>query len=383
MDVYDFSERDDQLNIQNKITKHKKRKIKENPSTNKVRPLNRKNRTKKPKVIHIDGQSESSSEFNPPLKLKLIRNQSDPKTFKSIQIINDFSQASDYYLNFNQQSLSKCKLFDFREFAVNDIVWAKISGYPFWPSKILSINRSQKSAQQTNNNNNCKSAINDEFIACVEWLAYDQISYVNCANLSHFNVDFDNKYSTKIKNKKYFEAVTEAKQLTEENLARLKLLSSNETLIGSLKPVDSVHSCETLEGETSSTLPSHTFTSPESNQSLQSCCLSRPTGILSDPLSNQSDRSSHSNMEFPHTSDSQLLSLSHSNPFTKSSKPEPDNNNKPAAANAATNNWDLPDLGSNLDFESNNHIPEFSDYEDDFESIDMEKIKFLVDVENH
>ena len=67
---------------------------------------------------------------------------------------------------------------------IGDVVWAKISGWPWWPSQVL----------------NLQPVTTDEhFVACVQWYNWDQISYLPVDKLHSFLDDFKVKFNKRKK----------------------------------------------------------------------------------------------------------------------------------------------------------------------------------------
>ncbi|CAH8533141.1 unnamed protein product [Heterobilharzia americana] len=114
---------------------------------------------------------------------------------------------------------------------VGDIVWAKLAGYPYWPSQVNAIwartahQLSQATLFPTSQSldSNASSlavlatppdpSLAAGYTARVDWLAWDQCSYLSCAKLYPFKESFDKLYNPRTRVKGYAEAVRLAKQI--------------------------------------------------------------------------------------------------------------------------------------------------------------------------
>ncbi|VDL16886.1 unnamed protein product [Hymenolepis diminuta] len=115
-------------------------------------------------------------------------------------------------------------------FRIGDVVWAKIAGYPHWPSRISALYaRTPHQLAQVNpecaknTDSLAVSATPSDpslaagFTAKVEWFAWDQCSYLSCAKLFPFTEYFSKLYSPRTRVKNYAEAINMAKQVVEAN----------------------------------------------------------------------------------------------------------------------------------------------------------------------
>lgn len=114
-------------------------------------------------------------------------------------------------------------------FQVGDIVWAKLAGYPYWPSRISAL-WSRSSPHQSDTKNPYDSSLAVEFTpadpllahgftAQVEWFAWNQCSYLSCAKLFPFQKHFDKLYNARTRVKGYNEAVEMAKNFIQNDLS--------------------------------------------------------------------------------------------------------------------------------------------------------------------
>ncbi|KAL5112154.1 DNA cytosine-5 methyltransferase 3A [Taenia crassiceps] len=82
-------------------------------------------------------------------------------------------------------------------FRIDDVVWCKLSGWPWWPARIISLHRSASSC-----------------MACVRWVAWNQISHFPCEKIFPFLVEDDRKVD-----KRRMKKQTAYKKAIEEALA--------------------------------------------------------------------------------------------------------------------------------------------------------------------
>ncbi|VDK34270.1 unnamed protein product [Taenia asiatica] len=80
-------------------------------------------------------------------------------------------------------------------FRIDDVVWCKLSGWPWWPARIISLHRSASSC-----------------MACVRWVAWNQISHFPCEKIAPFLVEDDRKVDKRRmkKHTAYKKAIEEA-----------------------------------------------------------------------------------------------------------------------------------------------------------------------------
>ncbi|CAH8493783.1 unnamed protein product [Schistosoma turkestanicum] len=147
---------------------------------------------------------------------------------------------------------------------VGDIVWAKLAGYPYWPSQVNAIwartahQLSQATllpTSQSLDNNTSSLAVlatpSDPSLAAgytarVDWLAWDQCSYLSCAKLYPFKESFDKLYNPRTRVKGYAEAVRLAKQIVSGTYIPSENLDSQLTC---MSPQNKSHS--SLSGQIS------------------------------------------------------------------------------------------------------------------------------------
>ncbi|KAL3043077.1 hypothetical protein OYC64_020899 [Pagothenia borchgrevinki] len=110
--------------------------------------------------------------------------------------------------------VSKVLLPDGRSLCLGDIVWAKISGFPWWPARVLSITVSRRS--------DTGLAVRQE--ARVSWFGSPTTSFLPLTQLSPFLESFQCRFDRKRKGpyrRAIAEAASAAKQLTPEVRALL------------------------------------------------------------------------------------------------------------------------------------------------------------------
>ncbi|KAL5964758.1 PWWP domain-containing protein 2A [Taenia solium] len=126
-------------------------------------------------------------------------------------------------------------------FRVGDVVWAKLAGYPYWPSRISALyartphQLAQVSPENANSDSLAVSATPADpalapgFTAKVEWFAWNQCSYLSCAKLFPFMEYFAKLYSPRTRVKNYAEAVNMAKLVVEGGSNETRLISEPQS----------------------------------------------------------------------------------------------------------------------------------------------------------
>ena len=84
------------------------------------------------------------------------------------------------------RNVNKCETDDGRTLVVNDIIWGKIHGFPWWPGKIVSITISQR------DNGTLISQT-----AHVSWYGSSTMSHMPCSELYPFLEDFKIRFNKK------------------------------------------------------------------------------------------------------------------------------------------------------------------------------------------
>ena len=89
-------------------------------------------------------------------------------------------------MKIQSQSVSKCVMADDRTIHVEDIVWGKIQGFPWWPGRVMSIMVTQKD-----------NGIIITQTAHVAWFGSSTMSHMQCSELYPFLEDFKLRYNKK------------------------------------------------------------------------------------------------------------------------------------------------------------------------------------------
>ncbi|TPP64943.1 PWWP domain-containing protein 2A [Fasciola gigantica] len=122
--------------------------------------------------------------------------------------------------------VKRCKLPDGVVFRVGDLVWSKLSGWPYWPAQITSIHQSVVDEQEINpdviQQPDTKSIV---YTACLHWFAWHQVSYMTCDKLYHFMQHY-RRFDNKRKRGVFRQAVNEACQAADEK--RNEISSSSD-----------------------------------------------------------------------------------------------------------------------------------------------------------
>ncbi|CAH8857399.1 unnamed protein product [Trichobilharzia szidati] len=152
--------------------------------------------------------TDSTSLTLPVLKIKINRNRQPSGSSKN---------APTHY------EVVKTPIADDVVFRVGDLVWSKLSGWPYWPAQITSIQRIGGEAEQPSSLEK-EPVIKDSheklpeqvcFIACLHWFAWHQVSYMPCDKLYHF-LEHCKRFDNKKKRGVFRQAVNEAKQAAEK-----------------------------------------------------------------------------------------------------------------------------------------------------------------------
>ncbi|XP_018652253.1 LOW QUALITY PROTEIN: hypothetical protein Smp_041750 [Schistosoma mansoni] len=122
----------------------------------------------------------------------------------------------------------RCKLHDGIVFRVGDLVWSKLSGWPYWPAQITSIQRVVANENDLPNSEQVRTVVDSQekssplltseqvcYTACLHWFAWHQVSYMPCDKLFHF-LEHCKRFDNKKKRGVFRQAVNEAKQAAEK-----------------------------------------------------------------------------------------------------------------------------------------------------------------------
>ncbi|CAH8581123.1 unnamed protein product [Schistosoma bovis] len=124
--------------------------------------------------------------------------------------------------------VKRCKLHDGIVFRVGDLVWSKLSGWPYWPAQITSIQRVVANEVDLPNSEQVRPVVDFQeqssplltseqvcYTACLHWFAWNQVSYMPCDKLFHF-LEHCKRFDNKKKRGVFRQAVNEAKQAAEK-----------------------------------------------------------------------------------------------------------------------------------------------------------------------
>ncbi|CAI2730761.1 unnamed protein product [Schistosoma spindalis] len=124
--------------------------------------------------------------------------------------------------------VKRCKLHDGIVFRVGDLVWSKLSGWPYWPAQITSIQRVVANEIDLPNYEQVRTFVDFQekssplltseqvcYTACLHWFAWNQVSYMPCDKLFHF-LEHCKRFDNKKKRGVFRQAVNEAKQAAEK-----------------------------------------------------------------------------------------------------------------------------------------------------------------------
>ncbi|KAF8570124.1 hypothetical protein P879_08421 [Paragonimus westermani] len=283
---------------------------------------------------------------------------------------------------------------------VGDIVWAKLAGYPHWPSRVSAI--WARTAHQLSQATPLSIPSQDPsslsvlatpsdpalaagYTARVDWLAWDQWSYLSCAKLCPFKEAYDKMYNPRTRVKGYAEAIRLAKRFSNESQSMV------ESQLSDLSPTTK---------STNSALLSH-ISAPPSTDSYWSACNTLPCSLdqsssavcnsLADtneitPLAVVASDSIESKI---HVREALNVSTDMSTPFTQLNQPsngvntilESNNDLIDPCSICGPSSWaPLPqlDISGLGDFVS--HVPTFSEDEDDIDESVTSQLRLDFDI---
>ncbi|CAH8479532.1 unnamed protein product [Dicrocoelium dendriticum] len=263
---------------------------------------------------------------------------------------------------------------------VGDIVWAKLAGYPYWPSRVSAIwartahqlsqailfpsqqlDASSLSVLATPSD----PALAAGYTAKVDWLAWDQCSYLSCAKLYPFKETYDKMYNPRTRVKGYAEAVRLAKRFASESQPALDSTESHLVEMSpSIKP-GSAHVSAPPSAD-----------SQWSTANTLTCSTEPPSSFVSNPPSRDTIEKDMSVASDP--ASAPTTQVEEKDPFLecRSHSPEPASTLGPESETfdlsvvGDPSNWaPLPqlDVAGLGDFVT--HIPTFSEDEDEIESV--------------
>ncbi|KAH8872267.1 PWWP domain-containing protein 2A [Schistosoma japonicum] len=177
-------------------------------------------------VINEEDSSIVNADLSPPLKSDIpcngIRTPSPSPSDGSSKKGSTFEN-----LVVSGPLVRRCKLHDGIVFRVGDLVWSKLSGWPYWPAQITSIQRMAASESDLSNPEQVRTMDSQEkssplltseqvcYTACLHWFAWHQVSYMPCDKLFHF-LEHCKRFDNKKKRGVFRQAVNEAKQTADK-----------------------------------------------------------------------------------------------------------------------------------------------------------------------
>ncbi|KAA0187081.1 hypothetical protein FBUS_11329, partial [Fasciolopsis buskii] len=112
--------------------------------------------------------------------------------------------------------VKRCKLPDGVVFRIGDLVWSKLSGWPYWPAQITSIHQSVLDEQEVSSDVALQPGAKAvSYTACLHWFAWHQVSYMTCDKLYHFMQHYK-RFDNKRKRGVFRQAVNEARQAADK-----------------------------------------------------------------------------------------------------------------------------------------------------------------------
>ncbi|XP_071058297.1 PWWP domain-containing protein 2A [Pseudochaenichthys georgianus] len=161
----------------------------------------------------VEGEEEEGVSRPPPPPVEGEEEEGEMKRRRKSSTSSSSSSSSSSPPVFSKP-VSKVLLPDGRSLCLGDIVWAKISGFPWWPARVLSITVSRRS--------DTGLAVRQE--ARVSWFGSPTTSFLPLTQLSPFLESFQCRFDRKRKGpyrRAIAEAASAAKQLTPEVRALL------------------------------------------------------------------------------------------------------------------------------------------------------------------
>ncbi|CAL8096460.1 unnamed protein product [Calicophoron daubneyi] len=216
--------------------------------------------------------------------------------------------------------VKRCKLPNGVIFRVGDLVWSKLSGWPYWPAQITNIHRvpavendsaskgtvcsetdriqSKSTSPTTSSSSSSKTK---SYTACVRWFAWHQVSYMPCDKLYHFLQHYK-RFDNKKKKGVFRQAVNEARQTADKTLDNPVSSGEDESDIESR--VDSPVT-NTFVGETAA------VNNISSNKADNAECIKSTADVnVGSPPQEALDTTSGDSLEIAATASEQAVSLS-------------------------------------------------------------------------